>query len=103
MGILYGKEVWLMSDLSKLAFLVFAAGFMNVVKELQKKRDPVPVIIANLALFFALGIVGGLWRYDFSKGLAALYLLASFIANGADFTNSVIRFVTGFASTAGRQ
>lgn len=88
-----------MSEISKIALLVTLAAVMNILPQLAKKKDVVPTLLANLVLFLILSVTGSLWRYDVVKGLAVLYLVASFIAQGIPFTNSVLALIGGFSST----
>lgn len=91
------------TDFGSLALIIIIAAVGNVTGALVAKppRQVAPIVLANAILFLVLAMVGSLWSFNVSKGVAVLYLIATLLKNGVALTNAVLALVNGVANTAG--
>lgn len=94
-----------MGDFGSLALIIIIACVGNVTGALTAKpqRQAAPIILANAVLFIILAMVGSLWSFGVSKGLATLYLIATLLGNGIALTNVAVSLANGVADTAGNK
>lgn len=88
-----------MGDFGQLALIILLAGGGNITTAVANKKNVTPVLFANAVLFIILAIIGSAWSFNVAKGLAGIYLLATFLASGSQLVGIITNLATGLATT----
>lgn len=85
-----------MADANTVGGIVAVAGCISLYTTIKNghSNQVIKVIFANVALFGAIAVIGQIFSWEFATGLAALYLLNSFLFDGTDFINWFSKLVS---------